>query len=673
MVLTVLLRCLLPALAAAALTCAQPVRLRVLDPHGLPVAGATVEIRHAQAARTLTSDGDGFARGIVTPAEIRVTAAGFEPLLRSLESGSAELVEVRLRTAILRTTVDVVVRDESEPLSPRVGTALEIERNGARTVFDAVERLVPGAFVTRRGMMGYGIATNGTGQVSLRGVGGSPNTGVLIVVDGRPDFQGLMGHPLPDFYSLSDAESVSITEGPASVLYGSNAMGGVVEIQPARPREGVDTRLSTSLGSFLTGLHRFSHGARFERAFYSLAGGVAHTRGERASAAFRSQDASTVLGYDPAPGWKTSLQGRYGHFHVEDPGPVQAPLASSYARVGRGGFSFNLDNAQNRHWGYARLYSVHGRHLITDGFRSVDSTTGFRAQQSFAVRPHLVADAGAEVVRFGGRARNVTTRLDHGEHELHSAAGFTRLQWMPDARTRLNAGLRYDRHSLCGTVVVPEFQVTRSLSANYAVAAGVGRGFRNPTIRELYLFPAPNPKLAPERLWNYQASFQARPRGSLAASVTAYYADLSNVIVTLGRFPNLQLDNAGRALHRGLEGTARWSARPGLHLNAGYAWLHSTNLPPLLPEHKWNYAVEWDARRAFLHLGGMSVGRRFADLTRRRQLGAYTLATLRLSVPLQRGWNAHVTVDNLLNRRYEVLAGYPMPGVNALAGMSFRF
>ena len=69
----------------------------------------------------------------------------------------------------------------------------------------------------------------------------------------------------------------------------------------------------------------------------------------------------------------------------------------------------------------------------------------------------------------------------------------------------------------------------------------------------------------------------------------------------------------------------------------------------------------------------MSVGRRFADLTRRRQLGGYTLATLRVSVPLQRGWNAHATVDNLLNRRYEVLAGYPMPGVNALAGMSFQF
>jgi outer membrane receptor protein involved in Fe transport len=666
-------RKLLGLLWASAALAGQSLTLRILDPHGLPVAGATVMVRDKHGARTVASGEDGAVAGLEWPAEIRVTAPGFEPLVQRIESGPSGTLEVRLRPAILRTSVDVVVREEGEPLGPQVGTALEIERSGARTVLDAVDRLVPGAFVTRRGVMGYGIATNGAGQVSLRGVGGSPNTEVLIVIDGRPDFQGLMGHPLPDFYSLSDAESIRVTEGPASVLYGSNAMGGVVEIEPARPRQSTDTRFSSSLGSYLTGMHRLSHGARFERGFYSLAAGVAHTRGERPSAAFRSQDASAALGYDFSPGWKTSLQGRYGHFHVEDPGPVQAPLASSYARVGRGGFSVNLDNAQTRNWGYARFYSAYGHHIITDGFRSVDSTTGLRAQQSFALRPELIAEAGTDVVSYGGRARNVNNALDYGEHDLHSAAGFTRLQWAADPRTRLVAGLRYDHHSLCGAVTVPEFHATRDLSRRYTVAVGAARGFRNPTIRELYLFPAPNPRLAPERLWNYEVSLQARPRPGLSASATAYYADLSNVIVTLGRFPNVQMANAGRALNRGLEGLARWSPRRRLEVNAGYSWLHSTNLPPLVPAQKWTYAVEFDAGRAFLHLGGMSVGRRWADLTRQGSLGAYTLATLRCSIPLKRGWNAHLTVDNLLNRRYEVLAGYPMPGINALAGVSFQF
>ena len=667
------LRFLLGLLSATTALAGQTLTLRILDLHGLPVAGVTVVIRDARGARTAASGTDGSVGPVEAPAEVRVAASGFEPLVTRLDERSGGTVELRLRPAMLRTSVEVVVRDEGEPQSAQVGTALEIERSGARTVLDAVEQLVPAAFVTRRGVMGYGIATNGTGQVSLRGVGGSPNTETLIVIDGRPDFHGLMGHPLSDFYSLSDAASVSVTEGPASVLYGSNTMGGVVEIQPARPREGFETRLSSSVGSYLTGLHRLTHGTRFERGFYSLAGGVAHTRGERPSAAFRSQDASAALGYDFSPGWKSSLQGRYGHFHVEDPGPIERPLASSYARVGRGGFSLNVDNAQARHWGYARFYSAYGHHIITDGFRSVDRTTGLRLQESFALRPHLIAETGADLVSYGGRARNVISGLNYGRHDLSSAAGFTRLQWAAGPRTRLNAGLRYDRHSLAGALVVPEFLASHSLSEKYTVAAGAARGFRNATIRELYLFPAPNPLLAPERLWNYQASLKARPHPNLSASATAYYADLSDLIVTLGRFPNLRLANAGRALNRGLEGLARWTARPGLEVTAGYAWLHSTNLPPLVPAHKWNYSLEWDAGRAFLHLGGMTVGRRWADLSKGRHLAGYTLATLRCSVPLRPGWNAHVTVENLLNRRYQMLPGYPMPGIHALAGVSLQF
>ena len=143
--------------------------------------------------------------------------------------------------------------------------------------------------------------------------------------------------------------------------------------------------------------------------------------------------------------------------------------------------------------------------------------------------------------------------------------------------------------------------------------------------------------------------------------------------MTLGRFPNLKLENAGRALNRGWEGNARWSPRPGIRLNAGYAWLHSTNLSPLVPEHKWNYSVDVDARRAFFHLAATTVGRRWADTSRSRQLGGYTLATLKCTVPAQRHWSVHVMLDNLLNRRYEVLPGYPMPGLNAMGGLSLQF
>lgn len=659
-------------LALASVLNAGTILLRVLDPQHAVIPQARVVARAGGRLEKTLTDSTGTATiRLAAPVQVEVEAPGFEPLRRTIHAAGEATVE--LRPSMLRTSVEVVVTDEPLAVHTTTGTAAEIERHGARTVLDSVEALVPGAFVTRRGVMGYGISTNGTGGVAIRGIGQQPNTGVLIVVDGRPDFQGLMGHPLPDFYSLSDAGSVSVTEGPASVLYGSNAMGGVIEVRPDRPGEGMSTRLTSGLGSYLTGQHRLAHGARLGRSFYSLTAGLAHTRGDRPGSAFRNQDGSAAVGRDFSDRWRASLDVRYGHFHVEDPGPETAPLSNSYARVGRGGFSLNLDNAGGRTWGYTRVYSSLGNHYITDGFRSVDRATGVRVDQNVALTPSLTIEGGMDAVTYGGRARNVLTRLNYGEHNLNTAAGFTRVQWIPAARFRFHSGLRYEHHSLYGGMTVPEFGASVSVHPRYTLSAQVGRGFRNPTIRELYLFPAPNPTLRPEHLWNYQMSLQARPAESWAATATVFYSDLRDMIAVTGRYPNLSSVNAGRALNRGTETSLRWRPYRRLAVRTGHAWVHSTRLQPYVPVHKWNYAVEFDAGRAFVHFGGVTTGQRWADAANTRRMDGYTVGSVRVSVPVSRRTSLFSMVDNLFNRRYEVVPGYRMPGANASGGFTVNF
>jgi outer membrane cobalamin receptor len=652
------------------------IQVRVVDPQGLSVSGARVEVRgpdrrHSPAVAATSTDG--IARFEVdVPIEITVQASGFDGFRERIESTTADPTVIRLRPAMVRSSIDVIVREDRDTVTA-VGSNLEIERTGARTVFDAVEQAVPGVSVTRRGVMGYGISTNGTGGVTIRGMGGSPNTGVLVVVDGRPDFQGLMGHPLPDFYSLSDAGSVSVTEGPASVLYGSNAMGGVVEVKNWEPPEGMSTRLTSSFGSFHTGQYRLSHGARFRRGFYSTNAGVSHTSGDRPSSAFRDQDGTITAGYDLSSVWKASIDGRYGHFHVEDPGPINAPLANSYARVGRGGFSLNLDNATASTWGYIRAYSSYGNHYITDGFRSTDRTTGIRVDQNIAIAPRLILEVGGDVVNSGGQARNALSHLDYGRHTLSSVAEFVRAQWTATSRMRLHSGVRYEYNSLFGSTTVPEFGASFTFAPGYALSTDLARGFRNPTIRELYMFPAPNPALLPGHVWNYQATFQAHPTKSLTASVTGYYASLDNLIATTGRYPNLRLLNTGAALNRGIETTARWRAHQRVTVQAGYAYLRSTNLAPYVPGQKFNYGVDFNAGRASIYLGGMSVGGRWADSQHSSKLEAYILGSLKMTIPLNRQWRLTAMVDNVFNQSYQVVTGYPMPGINAAGGFTVSF
>ena len=69
----------------------------------------------------------------------------------------------------------------------------------------------------------------------------------------------------------------------------------------------------------------------------------------------------------------------------------------------------------------------------------------------------------------------------------------------------------------------------------------------------------------------------------------------------------------------------------------------------------------------------MLVGKRWADQQHTSELDPYLLGVLRLTVPVNRKWNLFATVDNLFNRRYEVVPGYPMPGANAAGGFTVSF
>ena len=84
----------------------------------------------------------------------------------------------------------------------------QLEASQQTSVLPVLNSQVPGFFSTSRGVMGYGVATGASGQMSLRGIGGPaqaglPTTGLLVLIDGHPQYMGLMGHPIADAYQLS--------------------------------------------------------------------------------------------------------------------------------------------------------------------------------------------------------------------------------------------------------------------------------------------------------------------------------------------------------------------------------------------------------------------------------------------------------------------------------------
>ena len=148
-------------------------------------------------------------------------------LLAQLNFMTEDTIEIN---EVIVTGSQVKVNRNNIPMAVSVVDRTQIEESDESAILPILKGRIPGLFVTERGVTGFGVAQGSAGQISIRGIGGSPTTGVLMLIDGHPQFMGIMGHPLPDSYVASDVERVEVLRGPASILYGSNAMGGVINI-----------------------------------------------------------------------------------------------------------------------------------------------------------------------------------------------------------------------------------------------------------------------------------------------------------------------------------------------------------------------------------------------------------------------------------------------------------
>lgn len=167
---------------------------------------------------------------------------------------------IRIKEVVV-TGSPVKVSRNNIPMSVSVLKRHQIAESDESALLPILNGRIPGLFVTERGVTGFGVAQGSAGQISMRGIGGSPTTGVLMLIDGHPQFMGIFGHPLPDSYVASDVERVEVIRGPGSVLYGTNAMGGVINIiTKKQDSDGVNANARMMIGSYNTQKYRGSVG-----------------------------------------------------------------------------------------------------------------------------------------------------------------------------------------------------------------------------------------------------------------------------------------------------------------------------------------------------------------------------------------------------------------------------
>ena len=581
------------------------------------------------------------------------------------------------------------------PMTVSVVGRPQLEASQQTSVLPVLNSQVPGFFSTSRGVMGYGVATGASGQMSLRGIGGPaqaglPTTGLLVLIDGHPQYMGLMGHPIADAYQTMMAERVEVLRGPASVLYGSNAMGGVINIVTRKMQEdGIRTNINIGAGSYGSIQTEATNRIKKGRFSSTVTASYNRTDGHRADMAFEQYGGYAKLGYDFTDNWKVWGDVNVTRFNATNPGSVMKPYIDNDQRITRGMTSFALENHYEKTSGALSFFYNWGDHWINDGyqpggeplqyrFNSNDQMLGVSWYQSVQLFQGNRLTVGADYFHFGGEAWNQFFdghRETSANKSLNVVAGYVDFRQDIAAWLTLDAGARVDYHSQTGTEFIPQVGLAFHLPENAEIKAMASKGFRNPTIREMYMFPPQNPDLKPEKLWNYELSFSQRLMDNrLSYGLNVFYINGENLIIRLPN-PNgsgMLNQNSGEIENWGAEANVGYQFNPVWSVMANYSWLHMENPVLASPEHKLYGGVNFRKGRWSASTGIQYVKGLYTDLDAATKEN-FVLWDMQGSFKATNYLSFYVRGENLLAQRYEINAGYPMPKATFMGGVNINF
>lgn len=576
------------------------------------------------------------------------------------------------------------------PMSVTVVGNIEIKSRLETSLLPLLTEEVPGLFITQRGVMGYGVAAGAAGGMNIRGIGGAPTAGVLVLIDGNPQYMGLMGHPLADSYQSLIAEKVEVIRGPASMLYGSNAMGGVINIITNKIKAN-ESRTSAQVmyGSYNTLSAEASTQSRKDALSGVFNIGYNRTDGHRKNMGFEQLSGFGKLEYELNSNWNSYLDMNLSTTKSSNPGTLTNELIDNDADVIRGVASAAIENKFEKTSGALKLYFNFGAHDINDGykpggsplpyrFHSRDQMMGLSVHQSYSLFTNNQTTAGIDLQRFGGKALNKftdeTDDITLADVHLYDVAGYVHTQQsVLSNKLWLNAGVRLDYHEIKGAEWIPQVGISFSPTSSNVLKAMVSKGFRNPTIREMYMFPPQNPDLKPERLMNYELSYaQNLFQNRLILGLNVFYINGDNIIQVNfvdGKPLNM---NSGKVENKGFEVSSKLQVTESINISGNYSYLDMTYALLGAPKHKLYVGGNFTKDRWSVSTGIQIISKLYTQIQPEEQTMSFNLWNARVNYNANSWLTVFAKGENLLGEKYEMNAGYPMPKTTVFGGLRIQ-
>lgn len=709
---------------------AEPATLRglVRTSDGRPVPNVAVVLQGGPSERSLlTGPGGRFVAESLPPGTYTVVVeapglAAASPL--RAEVGSSDLaVEVTLAVAPVREQI-VVAATRGEAASTSVGVpvaTLDAERLAAArpaTVLDALQDL-PSVAVARTGGVGL--------QASLFVRGGGSNA-TRILVDGVPANEpgGFLdlGAELP-----LELERVELVRGAASAVYGTDALAGVLALYTARASDGLGGRAEAEGGSFAWRKAAAQGSGRHGRGDWNAGLLRLETDNEQPNSRFEATGGALAAGWQLSPftGLRGTLRGSAST--VGTPGPLafgRPDLDASFERSSSvGSLRLVHDRGRARHelrLSHARIDqlslnpedsgpyvpSFAGRRApfaffdFTDalGYQNETRRTSLGWQVDVAAGARHLLTAGAEVERESGSIGSRSDQTAFVAPRRDNAGLYVQDRVLLGDRVFAVLGARVERNDSFGWAAVPRaavaWQVRRGAEGT-VVRASAGLGIKEPTFLESFgvsFFAEGNPDLEAEKSRTADLGVEqwlagGRVRLEAVAFHHRYRDQVAYRLLDPATFRGSYV-NLGQTRARGLELALHAAPTGALRLDAQYTLtagevvvstgdfdeVYAAGRSLLRrPRHQGSLSATWRAARAELTGRLLAVGRRadsdFAGLGLLENDG-HARVDVRARVDASRRLQVLLAADNVLDRAYHDVLGYPAPGRSLRAGLAVR-
>ena len=566
-----------------------------------------------------------------------------------------------------------------------------LTENQRTSILPTLMEQVPGLMVTGRGMMGYGVSTGGSGGMMLRGISSGAGQ-MMVLIDGHPQYNGIYGHAISDAYQTMMAERVEVLRGPASLLYGSNAMGGVVNIV-TRSMESSGSKAYINLGAGWWGTLQGEAGYSLRQGKWRLTASGQYSRSDnhRPNMGFEQYGGFAKLQYDINRNWSVFADADLTHFNASWPGTESAPMLEADQWITRGAVAVGIENHYGQTSGRRSLYDNFGRHKINDGynaltgrpqlrlFRSTDALMGVSWYQSAMLWRESRITVGFDYQNIYGHAYYTnrhtgevmeTQNKQSGEERNHELAGYVDVRQDLLSWLTAEAGVRYDHHTVAGSQWIPQAGIVVRPLQSGELKLMVSKGFRNPTMREMYLYPPSNTDLKPERMWSYELSWKQRLlQGQLQYGINLFCINADNIIQTVNR-KNV---NTGELKNTGVEIDLRY--RIGCHWQVGtnHSWLDMRHPVVSAPKYKGYLGMTMHCGRWSGSAGLTQVCGLYTAIGNSETTEDFTLLHATVGYALCGHVSLWVRGENLLAQKYEYIAGMPMPRATFMGGVNVEW